>query len=240
MATIAKETLNNQGQPITLCFGNAAPGGSPGVGGPDASRIGINLSGNWTGLVSFFGSYDGINFFPVSVTPFPFGTTTQTATANGSWFFDAVNYQSVRVVFTTLTTGFVAVTLAAAVDSSWQDAFLAASSRFVEQDTAGGTQNQITIAGQANRAWRCRKVSGGFSGVPASPVKVTISDGASTILWAEYVSAAQWTLNLPGDPGVANISGGGVVGTPGNSMVITVAAPGGGLGSSASAEMIAA
>jgi hypothetical protein len=233
MATIAREVLNTQGMRLPIFCGGY-------------SRVGFNVGGSWTGVLTPYVSFDGVNFltFPGGVqplTPFAAGSQVQTITANGNWFADVNNAVAMALVLTTLTTGAPVVTLAAAIDSSWQDAYLAPSSHFVEQDAGANAQNQITQALQTNRAWRCRKVSGGFSGAaPAAPVKLTISDGPSSILWAEYVSTAQFTLNLPEDPRIAGVSGGGVVGTPGNTMVVTLAAAGGSVGSSLSAEFIPA
>lgn len=232
MATIAREVLNAQGMRLPIFCGGY-------------SRVGFNVGGSWTGLLSFFVSFDGVNFGafpggPLGVTPFASGLNVFTTTGNGNWFADVNNAVAMAVVLTTLNSGAPVATLAAAIDSSWQDAYLAPSSHFVEQDAGANAQNQITQALQSNRAWRCRRVAGGFSGVPASPVKLTISDGPSSILWAEYVSTAQWVLNLPTDPNVPGVSGGGVVGTPGNNMVITLAAAGGSVASSLSAELIPA
>lgn len=231
MATIAREVLNTQGMRLPIFCGGY-------------SRVGFNVAGSWTGVITPYVSFDGVNFlgFPGGIqplTPFASGAQVQTITANGNWFADVNNAVAMALVLTTLSTGAPVITLAAAIDSSWQDAFLAPSSHFVEQDAGAGAQNQITQALQANRAWRCRKVSGGFTATPATGVKCTISDGPSSIIWAEYLLTAQFTLNLPDDPRIAGVSGGGVVGTPGNNMVVTLAGSGA-LSSSLSCEFIPA
>ena len=229
MAIIVREALNADQMRLGIyCAG--------------ASKVGVNLTGAWVGSVLFEGSTDGLNFFPVFVTPFASGTTVSTATGNGNWETLAKNFVVFRVTFTR-TSGTVSVTLGASVDSSYQDAFLGASSKYIEQDASAGAANVITVQAQVNRAWRLRTLSGGFSAAPGAAVKVTISDGASSIIWAEYVAAAagQFKLNLPlDDAAVPGVAGGGVVGTAGNTMVITVAAPGGSVATSLSAEMYAA
>lgn len=229
MRTRLAELLNAQGMKLPIFCGGC-------------SAVGIGITGTWTGTLTFKYSTDGINFQNLFATPFPSGTGVNTVTANNNYFTRALNYVAVQVELTTLLTGSPIVTLCAAGDSSWQDAFLASTSQFVEQDASSGAANTLTIASQANRAWRCRSVSGGFSVAPAAAVKVTITDGASSVIWAEYLaaSAGQWKLNLPADSYFPTVSLGGVVGTPGNSMIVTVAAPGGSVATSTSLEMIAA
>ena len=72
MSNIIREVLNAAGMELPLFTGGM-------------SKVGFGLSGTWTGTVTFLGSTDGINFVPLSVTPFGSGTAVQSATANGSW-----------------------------------------------------------------------------------------------------------------------------------------------------------
>lgn len=229
MRTRLQEVLTAQGIKLPIfCGGTAA--------------VGIGVTGTWTGTLTFKYSTDGINFNNLFATPFPSGTAVNTVTANGNWFIRALNYVVVQVEMTTLLTGSPIITLCAAGDNSWQDAFLVATSQFVEQQATGGLANTITIAAQANRAWRCRTVSGGFSVAPAAAVRVTITDGASAVIWSEWLAATagQWKLNLPADSYFPTVSLGGVVGTAGNSMVVTVAAPGGAVVTDMSCEILTA
>lgn len=230
MATIVREVLNNNGMAAQIV---APPGG----------LVGVNLGGTWTGTVSFFGSFDGVNFVPVSLTPYPTGTPVQSATANGKFSSSGANFQAFKVVFT-LTSGSVLATLAIAQDSSWQDAFLAATSKYVNSEATGGAANTLTQAAVANQAWRLRSLSVAFSVAPANPVKVTITDGASSTLWSGYVpkdtpAGGTFLIPLPPpDPAIPN--SGGVVNTPGNSLVIALAAPSGGIVSELNGEFLAA
>ena len=228
MAAILREVLNAQGMKLTInCSGQ--------------SYVGLNLSGTWTGKVSFNGSFDGIKFFPLSMTPFASGATVQSATGNGNWFIPIQNYVAVQVSFDTLTTGTVAVTMATSIDSSYQDAFLVSTSKYVNQEMTGGSQNQVTIAAQANRAWKLRTLVVSFSTAPGAAVPITISDGASATIWKTHApaSAGAYLVLLPADMDWPGVTGGGVVGTPGNSMVITVGAPGGSVTSEINAELYA-
>ena len=147
-----------------------------------------------------------------------------------------------KVCFATLLTGTVVATLVASVDSSYQDAFLASTSKYVNA-VHGRAACVITQAAQANRAWRLRTLTTAFSVAAAAAVKLTITDGASAVLWEEYVPAAAGTylVPLPADPNVPGLSGGGLVNTPGNSMmVITLADGGGSVSSELNAEFTAA
>jgi hypothetical protein len=230
MATLTRQVLNAQGMKLNLFCGGM-------------SRVGINLSGTWTGTVSFKGSFDGVNFVALSVTPFASGTTVQSATGNGNWFVDVQNYLVIQVVFTTLTTGTATVTMASAVDASWQEAFLSSTSVFINQAASNAT-NTVTVASQANRAWRCRTLTITIDKTAtwASSPNFQITDGASSILWAGDLPTTPGVYNvgLPADPGNVGISGGGVVGTPGNPMSIITAASGSGTHCNINAELIAA
>ncbi len=208
------------------------------------SKVGINLSGSWVGTVSFFASTDGINFRPVAMTPFASGTAVSTATANGSWESAVLNYVAFKVVFTR-TSGSVVVSMATSVDSSYQTAFLASTSVYVSQSVASGASNVITQAAQANRAWRLRSLSVGYSVAAGAPVDIKITDGASSVLFETYVPigatglVGSFVVPLP-PPDPAVPGSGGLVNTPGNSLVITLAAPGGSVVSTLNAELIPA
>ncbi len=230
MANIIREVLTVQAMRLPLFTGGM-------------SKVGIGISGTWTGTISFFASVDGINFnIPLAVQPYPQGTAVTSTAANGNFESPVLNYVAVEAVFTTRLTGSPVVVIGTSVDSSYQDAFLASTSKFVNQAVASGAVNIVTQAAQANRAWRLRTLVVAFSAAPAAAVKITIADGASATLWEVYATAAagSQTIALPADPDCCGLSGGGVVNTPGNSLVITVAAPGGAVASEINAELIAA
>lgn len=227
MANIIREALNADAMRLTLfCAGQ--------------SYVGFNLTGTWVGTISFYGSFDGVNFVPISVTPFASGTAVSSATANGSWYAAAQNYAAVQVRFTR-TSGTVLASLSASNDSSFQDVFLASTSIFVTQSVGSGAANSMTIAASTNRAWSLKKLVIGFSVAPAAGVLVTISDGASSVMWETYANP------LTND-GAATVGGSfnvplpenGLVGTLGNSLVIALAAPGGSVVSKLNAEVRAA
>jgi hypothetical protein len=239
MANILKEVLNAAGMRLTL------PCGGPYT--QAMSYVGVNLSGVWSGLVNFFGSFDGIKFFPTSFTPFASGTTVQSATGNGNWFLPVQNYVAAQVQVATLNSGSVTVSMAASIDSSWQDALLASTSKFVTQESGGGLANVITQAAQANRAWRLRTLAVAFSVAAGAAVPIQVSDGASAVLWKSYVplgagsasGGGTWLAPLPADFNTPGVSAGGVFGTPGNSMVVQLSAPGGAVVSELNCEFIA-
>lgn len=238
MATITREALSAQGQVLKLST----------VG---QSRVGFGIGGTWVGTLSFYVSYDGVNYLggsmggPLAVQPFPAGATQQTTNANGNFFADVNNALFVAVVITTLTSGAPNVVIAAANDGSWQDAFLAATSLSVTQNVAGGLVNSQVIAGQANRAWRCRSASVSFSVAPGVATEFQILDGASSVLWDGYIAGpdavAPGTFAIPLPPPDPSLPGsGGVVGTIGNSMTLKLFAPGGAVLSTVNAELHAA
>jgi hypothetical protein len=229
MANTIREALNAAGMRLILYTGGT-------------SKVGFNIAGTWVGKASFWGAPDGLAFRQVSVTPFASGTAVQSVTANGSWEIATANYLAYMVQLDTLTSGTPLVTMGASLDSSYQDVFLASTSIFVSQEVSAGATNVITQAAQANRAWRLRTLTGAFSVAAAATVALSITDGASSVIWKTYVplAAGPWQVTLPPDDNTPGRRGGGVVGTAGNSMVITLAAPGGSVVSELNAEFCAA
>ncbi len=228
MANIIREALTATGMKLPLFVGGM-------------SRVGFSVTGTWVGTVAFEVSYDGVNFRTAFVQPFASGTAVSSTTANGSWWMDVSNALVVRATFTR-TSGTAVVVIGTSIDASYQDAFLVSTSRYVSQEVTGGATNVITVAAQANRAWRLRTLTGAFSVAAGATVELIVSDGASAVMWDTYVplAAGPWVVTLPADPNVPGLSGGGVVNTPGNTLVITLAAPGGSVVSQVNAEIIPA
>ncbi len=231
MAVILREVLTADAMALAIFCGGQ-------------SKVGVGITGTWVGTVSFFASTDGVNFKPVAMTPFASGTAVSTTTANGSWESAVLNYVAFKVVFTR-TSGSATVAMATSLDSSYQSAFLASTSIYVSASHAAGAANVITQAAQANRAWRLRTLVIGWSAAPSAAVLCTITDGASSVIWETYVpvgaTGVVGTFNVPlpaPDPTVPG--SGGLVNTPGNTLVITVADPGGSVVSKVNAEFIPA
>jgi hypothetical protein len=204
------------------------------------TRVGVGLSGTWTGTVAFNASTDGIIFNPVFMTPFASGTNVSSATANGNWFSDVKNYLAFQAVFTR-TTGSVIVALSASQDSSYQDAFLTAPSIF-QNSVATAATNTLTIAAQANRAWRLRTlyISVSATATWAGNPVVQIKDG-TTLLWAFDIGTTAGTYS-PGLPADNLLTGrpGGLYGTPGNAMSIAIASGGGSVQTNINCEVLPA
>ncbi len=211
MPTI-REGLNATGMSLPIfCGGN--------------SRVGINIAGSFVGTLKFYASVDGLNFNLVSAQPFASGTAVSSVTTTGNWWLDCSNYLAVMVTFTSRTSGTALVTISAAQDASYQDAFLTAAVRQVSQSHAAGAANTITQALQANRAWRVTKVVVGWSAAPSAAVLLTITDGTGgTVIWETYIPVGATgligTYDVPLPPG-------GLVGTVGNALLVSAADPGG-------------
>jgi hypothetical protein len=217
------------------------------------SRIGFAITGTWVGTLTFRGSQDGLNFIPFGVVTYPdtvggVAAPQLTTTANGNFQAPVKNFVAWDIQATSLLSGSATIVMATSIDSSWQDAFLVASSMAVSQKVAGGAANSVTVAAQAQRALRLRTLSIAMSVSPGAAVDVQVLDGGSTVLWEGYVppqpngvsGGFTWTAPLPADSLVPGTSGGGVVNTIGNSLVITLAAPAGSVVSTINAEIIPA
>jgi hypothetical protein len=226
MATIIREVLNNATQSLTIFCGGMA---KVGIGIPALSGAGTT--------VSFFGSTDGLNFIPINVNIFPFSAGQSTTTATGNFETPVLDFVAMRVQVTTLgPAGAVTVVMAVAIDSSWQDAYLTPQQKWPSSYKLGGGQNILNIPAQANRAWRLRTLLisavGGLTGWASQPV-VQIVDGPFPVLpntntWVFDLLPANQSMTdvpLPADSNTPGVSGGGIVGTPGNQMNIVLASP---------------
>lgn len=210
MATLTREVLNADAMSVTIyCAGQ--------------STVGIGLLGTWAGTATFYASTltDPLVFIPITVTPFASGTDVASATANGNWFTNTKNYAAVKVTFTR-TSGSLQVVMAAAVDASWQDAFLTASQIYVNSRATSGN-NTLTQAAQTNRAWKLSDLEVSVAGPePAGgSSQVEVYDGTitDTLLFRTSLTAAAgsvgriYSIDLPDS---------GIVGTPGNAMTIVL------------------
>lgn len=217
MAAITREVLNADAMSLTIFCGGQ-------------STVGIGLTGTWAGTASFYGSTDGLTFFALSVTPFASGTAVSTATANANYFTPVKNLIAIKVTFTR-TSGSLQVNLAAAVDSSWQDAFLSQATIFNSSTVTSGT-NTLTQASQANRAWALQECGISCAGPGwAGSGRLTIYDGtvAGTVLWEEFIGSPP-VVGSVGYVQKLTVPAGGIVNTPGNAMTIVLR----GMGSSSS------
>ena len=189
------------------------------------TTVGVRISNTWVGKASFYGSYDGVTFQPISMTPYASGTPVQTTTTTGNWFTQVGNLQVIAVEFTTATSGSMTATIIASQDGSWQAAFLAPSSRFVNANATAATTT-LTIAAATNQAQRLKTLKITTNKQPAwltSP-NVIIYDGSNT-------GTVLWQFDLPpnGSAGVIydiTLPATGIVNTPGNALTVTCASAG--------------
>lgn len=205
---MTNEVLNATGMSLTVFVGGS-------------SNIGLGITGTWVGTLTFYGSTDGINFFPITMTPFASGTAVGSATANGNYFTPTQNYLAIRVTFTR-TSGSATITIASAVDASWQNAFLSASTICVSSTTSGGN-NTLTQAAQANRAWNLTFLEISLAGVIiGAALQVDIFDGgvAGTKLYSAFLT--QTGTGSVGTVQKINLPADGITNTPGNAMTIVV------------------
>lgn len=208
MAQITREVLDATGMSLAIfCAGQ--------------STVGIGLTGTWVGTASFYGSFDGVTFSALTVTPFASGTTVSSATANGNWYVNVQNYMVVKVVFTR-TSGSLSVTVAAATDASWQDAFLT-TAQIHNQSTVTSGRNTLTQSASTNRAWKLLALDVSIAGPPApgGSVQLNIYDGtiAGTLLFSQYLTQDGGSV---GRTYAVDIPDTGIVNTPGNAFTIDV------------------
>jgi len=212
MAQITSEVLTADGMSVTI-FASGR------------TVVGIGITNTFVGTLKFYGSVDGVNFLPISATPFPSGAGVLSVTATGNWFVNVLNYVAIKVVFSR-TSGSATVRLAAASDASWQDAFLSSSTVANSSAVSSGT-NTLTQTAQANRAWKLTFCEVSFGGnIVGSSQRIDIYDGtiSGTKLYTAFLNnntgsvGSVQKINIPVDAS-GNPS---LVTTPGNAMTIVV------------------
>lgn len=85
-----------------------------------ASGFAVDLRGTFVGTITFQGTIDGTNWFPILALPVSSGVNTaavSTATAPGAWVGPATGLHRVRAILTAYTSGTVTVTLRAMLAS---------------------------------------------------------------------------------------------------------------------------
>lgn len=224
MLTKTSKVLNAVNQELTLWCNNQA-------------KVGIAIPAmTGTNTVSFYGSTDGLSFFPIGVGAYPSAnppvSSALTATATGNWEVPAQNYKFIQAKLTS-GSGPVTVVMAASEDGSYQEAFLTAALGvslavlFPSTSSSAGV-NTMTIPAQANRAinltfLEVSMTGGGFGG----NAQLRIWDGAvgnGVPLFSNYLTGPVGSvgtvqkINLPTDEfGVI-----GIQASPGNTMNIQI------------------
>lgn len=82
------------------------------------ASVAVQLSGTWTGTVSFESQLDGTNWVAVNVVPSNGTTLVTTATGNGVWYATVIGAQF-RARFSTATSGTVVVTIRSTMTSAF-------------------------------------------------------------------------------------------------------------------------
>lgn len=73
--------------------------------------VGVQLTGTWTGTVTFAATIDGLTWVSLNMVPSNSATAASTATANGAWTANVAGYLLVRARFSVATSGTVSVWL---------------------------------------------------------------------------------------------------------------------------------
>lgn len=81
------------------------------MGVANKGAIGLQLTGTWTGTVTFEATIDGLTWVALNMVPSNSATPASTATANGAFSANVAGYTTVRARFSTATSGSVTVTL---------------------------------------------------------------------------------------------------------------------------------
>lgn len=95
-------TITTNGDTVTLALRPLGNGGAA-----------IQVTGTWTGTLTFQVSADGTTFVSALATSYSSGTPGTTTTSNDTWWLNLVSVRSLRVKATASMTGTVSVFLQA-------------------------------------------------------------------------------------------------------------------------------
>jgi hypothetical protein len=73
--------------------------------------VAVQITGTWTGTITFEATVDGTNWATFNMTPSASGTDVSTATANGAWSKQNNGFTGVRAHCTASMTGSAVVTI---------------------------------------------------------------------------------------------------------------------------------
>lgn len=192
---------------------------------------GVSIQGTFVGTVVFEESYDGDTFYPSSLKVWGSTTTANSATATGNWHLENVGTRKkFRARMTAYTSGKAEVTLGAAEGSGFQDAYRVASDKYKTGTSGANAAQTITVAADANKGHRLKKLVVSFSGGTPTTANVKVEDGSGTTIWFLDLELAAKAFDVP-------LPADGLVGTPNKAMLITVAAGGTSVVSKICAEM---
>lgn len=80
------------------------------IGVVNQGGVALQLTGTWTGTVSFEASVDGATYVAFNMVPSNSATAASSATGNGCWSANCAGYSVVRARFSTATSGTVIAT----------------------------------------------------------------------------------------------------------------------------------
>jgi hypothetical protein len=156
-----------------------------------ASGWAVDLRGTFSATITFQGTIDGTNWFPIAIVPAGGSvnaTTVTTATAAGQWWGNATGLQQVRAIATAYTSGAATVVIRA-------------------MQAAGIVTALISGAGTV-------PVSGTVTATVASTTVTSVSAGSNLIgdVGMQYRATATGAgsvanLNCPATPAVQSIKG---------------------------------
>lgn len=139
--------------------------------------IGLQLTGTWTGVVSFEGTIDGGTWAAIRLTPFASSTAVSSASATGMWNGAISGLVAVRVRFSTASSGIVGATLEALPNPPGAGG-------------GGGAAGAVTIADgddAAEGSTTDAKVTGDNAGTVSAKLR-----GINTILADVWDSVNHW------------------------------------------------
>jgi hypothetical protein len=174
--TLASSSLTTNGQSLSVALGR---------GGAPVEGLSVQVTGTWTGTLTFQGSLDGSTFVSVLTSNATSGATTTTTTANGVFAFSNVGYHTVRVSATAAMTGTAVVSIVQGYSSGGGGGSASSVSGSLTNDNAASTSNRVAtlpVITETSAPTRTNGRDAALSGTAGGSIRVMIADAAGAAL----------------------------------------------------------
>ncbi len=204
--------------PSVLCAQNITTDVCPGVGCIDLNvagqgSIGIQITGTWSGTITFQTSVDNTNYVSLLVLPTTSTTAVTTTTANGVWTTNVAGLTTVRVVFTTWASGTAVVirrtTTAARKGNDGAGSLAPADATFITQTASAGLSAEQALSTLSTGLMRVATTTGVITSLTdSSGISSNISDevGTGSLVFGTIPTLTTRIVTGGATPAVSNTS----------------------------------
>lgn len=166
------------------------------VSAPGTGSAALQITGIWTGTLSFQATVDGTNWFPIPAIVAGAGTIVTSTTTNGQWLLPVAGYAQVRVLGPTASgTAVVSIEASAGSQTTSLASSLPAGSNIIGAVTQSGSWDITvsgTVAATQSGPWNVGQAGTWIvqQGTPPWDINLTEVGGSSIDLGQEPMAAS--------------------------------------------------